>query len=198
MSTSGGGATPVSGLDETLLASSQIRLFGRDFVGLTLNLEALAALQGGDPSPRKNPLTDKLQKGLDPRLARIYGFSFDGNYFKLVKPYVYLVHGDGIEIKERSDIANVGVEIKDAEFLIGVKMWHYDKVDFSVRIDIVSGWLEEILLDACLGSASNITATDVTGRADLAARADLSARADLNARADLSARADLTMRGRMR
>jgi hypothetical protein len=183
----------VSILDETLLAPSQVRLFGREFKGLLLNPDALQAVTRSGPHPNRNPLTDKLNPDLEPILARIYGFSYEGSYYKLDAPYVFLVHGPGTEIVEPSSIAEVGVEMKDEDFLLGVRMWSYDKVDFSVRIEITSGWLEEILLDAAMGHASNMTAGEFSPRADATLRG-----ADLNARADLLARADLQMRSRFR
>ncbi|MGF1628617.1 MAG: hypothetical protein ACFCUT_04035 [Kiloniellaceae bacterium] len=192
--TKGGGSI----FDETLLASSQVRLFGRIFQGLKLDPGELKAVNGKRPPHNRNPLTDKLDPDLDPKLARIYGFSYEGSYYKLDAPYVFLVHGDGIEIVEPSSMADVGVEMKDETFLKGVRMWSYDKVDFSVRIEITSGWLEEILLDAAVGNASNMTGGQFATRADMAARADMSSRADLSARADLSVRADLAMRSRFK
>ncbi len=188
----------VSIFDETLLASSQIRLFGRIFRGLKLDDAGLAAIKPGANSANANPLTDKLDKAKDPQLARIYGFSFEGSYYKLQAPYVFLVHGPGIDIKEPTSLKDIGIEMKDEQFTEGVKMWSYDKVDFSVRIDVVSGWLEEILLDAAIGNASNMTAGEFTTRADMAARADMTSRADMSARADLAARADMAMRSRFK
>lgn len=188
-----GAKEQVSLLDETLLASSQVRLFGREFKGLQLNQDALQALTGGAAGSNRNPLTDKLRSELKPMLARIYGFSYEGSYYKLDAPYVFLVHGPGTEIVEPASISEVGVEMKDENFLKGVRMWSYDKIDFSVRIEITSGWLEEILLDAAMGHASNMTAGEFGPRADATLRG-----ADLNARADFQARADLQMRSRFR
>jgi len=190
-----GGKKPRSGpsiFDENLLASSQVRLFGRIFHGLKLDPEGLATLSHDGPSPNRNPLTDKLNPKIDPRLARIYGFSYEGSYFKLDAPYVFLVHGEGTPIEEPTSVADVGVEMKDEEFLRGVRMWSYDKVDFSVRIQVVSGWIEEILLDAAMGSATNMTA------GELAPRVDLTGRVDMQSRVDLTSRVDLAMRSRLK
>ncbi|NIA70664.1 hypothetical protein HBA54_18865 [Pelagibius litoralis] len=178
----------VSIFDETLLASSQVRLFGRVFRGLKIDEEGLGAFNDDKRPFNKNPLTDKLDPELKPGLARIYGFSFEGSYYKLQAPYVFLVHGPGVDIKEPTSVADTGIEMKDERFLEGVKMWSYDKVDFSVRIDIVSGWMEEILLDAAIGNTSNMTAGEFTTRADMGARADMTSRADMTARADMAMR----------
>lgn len=190
-----GGKTPRGGpsiFDETLLSSSQVRLFGRIFHGLKLDPAGLAELSQNSALPNRNPLTDKLNPDFDPRLARIYGFTYEGSYFKLDAPYVFLVHGEGKAIDEPASMADVGVEIKDATFLKGVRMWSYDKVDFSIRIQVCSGWLEEILLDAAMGSATNMTA------GELAPRVDLTGRVDMQSRVDLTSRVDLAMRSRLK
>ncbi|WP_322097024.1 hypothetical protein, partial [Pelagibius sp.] len=113
----------VSIFDETLLASSQVRLFGRFYRGLRLDEDGLGALNDDSRPQNRNPLTDKLRSELDPRLARIYGFSYEGSYYKLDAPYVFLVHGEGEEINEPDlHIGKVGVEMKDERFLEGVRM----------------------------------------------------------------------------
>lgn len=173
--------------DETILASSHVRLFGRPFTGLEIKVDEFKEL-AGKRSHRRNPLTDKLDKELSPTLARIYGFSYEGNYYKLDAPYVFLVHGEGEAVEIPSNMQQVGVELMDEHFLDGVRMWGYDKVDFSIRIEIVSGWLEEILLDAAMGSSSNMTAGQVTPRVDLTSRVDMQQRVDLTSRVDLAMR----------
>ncbi|HIP77302.1 MAG TPA: hypothetical protein EYH07_02410 [Kiloniellaceae bacterium] len=179
----------VSIFDETLLASSQVRLFGREFRGLKLDDEGLGAFNDPKRPQNRNPLTDKLDPELDPRLARIYGFSYEGSYYKLDAPYVFLVHSKGEEVKEPDlHIGQIGVEMKDERFLDGVRMWSYDKVDFSVRIQITSGWLEEILLDAAVGGSSNMTAGKTTAPSEMSARVDMSSRVDMSARDDLAMR----------
>ena len=40
------------------------------------------------------------QFGPDARFARIYGFSFDGAYYDLARPVVFLVHGVGILVTD--------------------------------------------------------------------------------------------------
>jgi hypothetical protein len=84
-------------LGEGLLAPSGVRLFGRDYTGLTI------ADLGLNPTSN-DPLVTQLSnaKPVDGRppygLARIYGFSYLGNYFKLASPIVMLVWGPGIAV----------------------------------------------------------------------------------------------------
>jgi len=184
-------------LDETVLAPTMIRMFGRPYVGLTLQADQVATVKD-TPGPYDNPLSDKFAEDksddadkvdVSPQLARIYGFSYEGHYYKLPKPMVFLVHGPGIGIAKGSDapdtIANVGVEFGSEFFSGGVFMWAYDKVDMSLRIDITSGWLEDILFGL-------ITDGDATDGADgLGRAAGLSRAADLGRAAGLMRAAGL-------
>ena len=77
-------------LGEGLLAPSGVRLFGRDYTGLTIADLGLNPTSN-DPLVTQlsnaKPVDGKLPYGL----ARIYGFSYLGNYFKLASPIVMLV-----------------------------------------------------------------------------------------------------------
>ena len=81
-------------LGEGLLAPSGVRLFGRDYTGLTIAELGLNPTSN-DPLVTQlsnaKPVDGKLPYGL----ARIYGFSYLGNYFKLASPIVMLVWGAG-------------------------------------------------------------------------------------------------------
>lgn len=88
-------------------------------------------------------------------LAKIYGFSFDGVHFDLERPSIFLVHGDGDFLTDddrdaRSPIspAQSGMGAQEYQFGSEMRCWHYDKSDFSVRMDIHTGMFEQILLDA--------------------------------------------------
>jgi hypothetical protein len=114
-------------------------------------------------------------------LARIYGYSYQGNYYKLLEPAVFLVYGPGLDVTAGQvpiDLGYAGVEFKDEVFALNVRMWPADQLDMSVRIDIAVGWLQNILLDAEVAPANNVTASDVSARADAVSRADAMGRAD--------------------
>lgn len=88
-------------------------------------------------------------------LAKIYGFSFNGVHFDLERPSIFLVHGDGNFLTDddrdaRSPIspAQSGVGAQEYQFGSEMRCWHYDKSDFSVRMDIHTGMFEQILLEA--------------------------------------------------
>lgn len=137
-------------LTETLLAPSTIRLFGRKFTGLAIGDLGLGAAS-------TNPLVQRLTAAKagdqkDPAnqfgLARIYGFSYLGNYFKLTAPTVLLVWGPGAEmpagIAHPLSMDQSGVEFQDESFVKEIRMWAVDQLDLSVRIDLTIGWMRDI------------------------------------------------------
>jgi hypothetical protein len=110
---------------------------------------------------------DEADSERSPRLARIYGFSFEGHYYDLARPAIFLVHGPGNDPEafrpgtERSesrgdrapaDADRTGVANTASSFSHDIRVWSYDKGDFSIRLDPESGPLEQILLQAELRS----------------------------------------------
>ena len=102
---------------ETLLTPSSIKLFGRVVSGLTYDskttensgLGANKFLQKQLEANGENP----------PTLARIYAFSFEGAYYELPRPPIFLVHGNGTPVGNwinPSTIAEAGVAARDWDF----------------------------------------------------------------------------------
>ena len=176
---------------ENLLSPSLVRLFGREFEGLLLNEANNAAVLDQISHPR-NQLAENLtadeREQYRPRLANIYGFSYEGNYYKMSAPAIFLVHGPGHPVMPGQDpinLSTLGVEFKDQVFASGVLMWGYDKLDQMLRIDITSGWVEDVLLDAELG-AMNVTGdeggSDLVGRSAMVGRSALVGRSAMTGR----------------
>lgn len=100
-----------------------------------------------------------------PCFARIYGFSFEGTYYELPRPVLFLVHGDGYPSTEaRSNIKGIvkparglgdpsltGLAAADFQFAEDLRVWSYDKADYSIRLDVETGMLEDILLGPTFG-----------------------------------------------
>jgi len=124
-------------------------------------------------------LRGQLQAASNPNFARIYAFSYEGHYCDLPKPALFLVDGPGISPFIPSDIDGSGVAAKDWELsqVQGVadpgpvgnappappppsndlRMWEYDKGDFSIRMDVETGPFEQILLEAVLRGGSTLS-----------------------------------------
>lgn len=191
-------------MSESLLSPSRIKLFGRLFDGLSLNRPSAADVfppeEGigkaaestdgcssgenppGEPTPDASYdlLTNQLLRA-DARLARIYSFSYEGQYTELPRPSVYVVHGNGRLVSQgiSGELDRSGVAARDWSFEADVRYWEYDRINYALRLDIISGTLDEILIEACqnAGTASG-------SRSNLASRSNLSSRSNLNARSD--------------
>jgi hypothetical protein len=175
-------------MPETLLSPSNILLYGRvltdlEFTGLPVEPDINNPIddeQPPDPVPNKRFPVPKaparlgnnnfLQRQLDagvsdpkkkPHLARIYGFSYEGHYYDLARPAIFLVHGPGNDPEAwrpdstlphaRSDRAPAdadrsGIARTATSFAEDMRVWSYDKGDFSIRLDPDSGTFEQILL----------------------------------------------------
>ncbi|WP_170551849.1 hypothetical protein [Ruegeria atlantica] len=104
----------------------------------------------------------KDQYGDDARLARIYGFSYEGTYYELPEPTIFLVHGKGESPTEGNKPGNLasrapsdptlsGVASADYQIANDIKVWDYDKADYTVRMDVMTGQFEQVLLDIYFG-----------------------------------------------
>ncbi|MGH6891817.1 MAG: hypothetical protein ACREEP_06130 [Dongiaceae bacterium] len=162
---------------ETLLSLSRVLLYGRVVTDLVIQY----APQGTAPVPNSsviapprlganNFLDSQLAAGQiapkdvdqQAKFARIYGFSFEGYYYDLPKPALFLVHGDGTLAEGPDPSTNfenqrfsrapssadrTGLGSQTGSFARDMRVWTYDKGDFSIRLDALTGPLEQILLD---------------------------------------------------
>jgi hypothetical protein len=200
-------------MHENLLTPSNVILYGRVVQGLLLDPAGLSPRRGWNDFLKR-----QLEgEGKDAKFARIYAISFEGSFYNLPKPMIFLVHGDGAPIrgagvsvlladapKERPTADDSGMAGRDFDFEASetgsgpghdLRYWEYDKDDVSLRLDVVSGSLDEILVDATLSATSKYA---ITSRVDLTARVDLAGRSDPGARVDLASRVDLMARHRLR
>jgi hypothetical protein len=103
----------------------------------------------------------------------------------LPAPTVFLVHGPGADVPASIDpipLGVAGVEFKNETFSQNVKMWGYDKFDFSVRIDISTGWLTDILLAEDMTNENNMTGGPVPDESDQPSRSALALRSTVATR----------------
>lgn len=158
--------------NETLLGVSSVYLFGRLLEDVILKG---GGIYGNLQVPRlgnNNFLRRQLEHVADPdgkehpdaRLARIFSFSFEGAFYELAPPAIFLVHGAGLDpddppptdadnevaYKRLSRVpgssARTGLGFQIGAFSKDMKVWIYDKSDHSLRLDAETGSLEQILL----------------------------------------------------
>lgn len=155
---------------------------GDSFVGYFMKLESGFEFIGRRPgaanrSGQNRFLEEQLAAG---RFARIYGFSFEGSYYDLPRPVLFLVHGDGELVAEDlgkfsparapSPTGLTGLAAADFDFADGLRVWSYDKADYTLRMDVETGMFEDVLLAAILGGgpggmdASGMSARGMSAR----------------------------------
>lgn len=153
-------------MTESLLSPSTVFVFGRVIGGLTLDQSAI---------DDNGSFLGKQLNAAKAKLARIYGFSFEGQYVDVLPPAIFLVQGDGVAAGSDADIS--GLAFQDETFASGMMMWSHDKDDFTMRLDTFSGTFEDVLLAPELddmmafgGTAARGTAARGTAARGTAAR----------------------------
>jgi hypothetical protein len=100
-----------------------------------------------------------------PKFARIYGFSFEGAYYGMPRPSIYLVHGPGTPVgnwNTNSTMEQAGVAAREWDFsgfqpaAQDIMYWEYEKGDLSIRLDPEAGPFEQILLMAALRGGADM------------------------------------------
>ncbi|KIC40990.1 hypothetical protein RA28_21705 [Ruegeria sp. ANG-S4] len=125
-----------------------------------------------------NFLSDQLGEGA--RFARIYGFSYEGTFYDLPEPSIFLVHGDGESATDMNKPGNLaarapnnpslgGVAAADYQIADDIRVWDYDKADYTIRMDTMAGQFEQVLLDIYFGfdspaiSGAKVSGAKVSG-----------------------------------
>ncbi len=133
-------------MGETLLDASKIVLFGFVMDDMEHKILDGAELKSNASTGNNHFLSDQLANGKETRFARIYGYSYVGKYYELEVPTIFLVHGDGAKAKNLKS-ENTQIAAQDFDFSSDLMCWAYDQADFSLRLDMSSGPLSQLLLD---------------------------------------------------
>ncbi|NSY37688.1 hypothetical protein [Leisingera sp. ANG59] len=128
--------------------------------------------QAGLRGRGRNNLLDS-QLSLHAKFARIYGFAYEGTYFELPEPTLFLVHGNGKSATDNLpanqgaraplDPSVTGVASAEYQFSNDIVVWEYDKADYSIRMDVMTGMLEQVLLDVYFGGGPYVSGAKVSG-----------------------------------
>src|SRR5262245_53118854 len=144
-------------MPETLLSLSNVKLYGRPLVDVDLDETGLSTPLGDNAFLHKQIAKDasvapSTQK---PRLARIFAFTFEGSFYNLPRPAIFLVHGRGRAVDfgapathGPSPMDQTGLVARDVLWEQDVRYWEYDKNDVMLRLDPCSGTLNDILIEA--------------------------------------------------
>ena len=129
---------------------------------------------------QNNQLDNQLVE--DARFARIYGFSYEGTYYELPNPTLFLVHGTGKRATSTDANLNIlnqppnhasrapfnpslsGVGAADFQIADDIRVWAYDKADYTIRMDVETGMFEQVLLEIFFsGGDAMISGAKVSG-----------------------------------
>jgi hypothetical protein len=165
-------------MTETLLSASNVLLFGRLVQDIQIN--AGPAPGGHDPFVQPpgrtggNRFLDQQLLAAGAQLARIYGFSYEGAYYDLPRPTLFLVHGVGAPAETAppgaarvarapDDPSRTGVAASDFSFANDLMVWSYDKADYTIRMDVETGMFEQVLLDMFFDGGGGVSGARVSG-----------------------------------
>jgi hypothetical protein len=173
-------------MPETLLSPSNILLFGRVVTDLQITAvdhsPFIVARTGGNRDletqlTKTNPPAPTIQ---EPIIARIYSFSYEGAFYDLPRPALFLVHGNGFLVTNTSpkgvegnaprrsnapgEPSLTGVGAADFQFADEIRAWSYDKADHTIRMDVETGEFEDVLLNMFFGGGGpSVSGSKVQG-----------------------------------
>ncbi len=144
----------------SLLETSEILLFGIVVEDIKTVVEGDGPKVLDKRKGRNRQLAEQFND--DSHFARIYAFSYEGAFYELPWPTLFLVHGDGTSVTDGNQPPNhraraptkpsmTGVSAADFQFSDDVMYWSYDKADYTVRMDVETGMFEQVLLDMMFG-----------------------------------------------
>ncbi len=132
---------------ESLLKASEIFLFGVKVDDLKVEVTESEGKVFSDRNGKNRQLAEQFNS--DSQFARIYAFSYEGAFYELPWPALFLVHKEG---GKPSKQAIISLSVADIELADDVKYWSYDKADYTVRMDVETGMFEQVLLDVMFDS----------------------------------------------
>jgi hypothetical protein len=164
-------------LNRTIFAPSAVRLFGRVLMGTTgpqpggrrgAGAAAAAPGPGGvsvaAPGNIATALPDYARRSLlfqsldvgNLNIAHIFAYSYEGSYKPLHVPATFLVEGVGTSVFHPPgviDPAQLGLAQLDGTitFATDLVFWIYDRADLIIRLDLNSGTLQTLVIDAETG-----------------------------------------------
>jgi hypothetical protein len=130
-----------------------------EFMPYAASGEGVSAGSGELPMPPGRVEQALRQVGNEGIFARIYGFSFEGHYYKMPRPLLFLVQGEGDGSPEEPGAGGVrpfnarfsGVADKDWQFGLDIRVWAVDRHDIAICLDPVVGTYDEVLLQTLTG-----------------------------------------------
>lgn len=167
-------------MTESLLSFSEVLLFGRVLDDLTYKPTDRPASGNNKHLQQQFKKEDEELRREKPQLAKIYGFAYEGTYYDLPEPVIFLVHGPGQSATDKNlpgqlaarapnDPDKSGVGAAEFQIANDIMVWNYDKADQTMRMDVMTGMFEQVLLDIYFGfdspaiSGAKVSGAKVSG-----------------------------------
>ena len=165
---------------ESLLSFSEVLIFGRVLDDLVYVPKG-STKKGNNKQLDNQFLEENENKGLEkPQFAKIYGFAYEGTYYDLPAPVIFLVHGNGksatdgdlpgnLASRAPNEPSKSGVAAASFQMANDIYYWNYDKADQTMRMDVMTGMVEQVLLDIYFGfdspaiSGAKVSGAKVSG-----------------------------------
>ena len=121
----------------------------------------------------------------DQGFARIYSFSFEGHYYRLPRPLLFLLSGAGRRPDEDPTAWDfwdrhlafstkfAGTAGKEWQFSDDLRVWAVDRKDLAVCLDVEIANYQELLLDSMIAARRGTSSRgDMVSRGDVVGRGD--------------------------
>jgi hypothetical protein len=165
-------------INKTILAPSTIRLLGWVLSGIDGALGPAAGSlvsaratqqQLDDDHYKSESLLVKTLTDDDRVLAHILAYTYGGALTPLHVPALFLLRGPGDDVVHAGrtiDPGRIGLAHLDTTvaFASGLKFWTYDQSDQTVRLDVSSGTLQQLVINAETGGAHGRGRIDLVGQ----------------------------------
>lgn len=162
-------------MSESLLSFSEVLLFGRILDDLVYKARSSTKLGNNKHLDDQFTLGEDKENPQEPGFAKIYGFAHEGTYYDLPEPAIFLVHGKGrsatdddlpgqLASRAPNEPSTSGVAAADFQIANDIRVWNYDKADQTMRMDVMTGMLEQVLLDVYFGyEGGSVSGAKVSG-----------------------------------
>ena len=211
---------------ETFFEPTRIWLFGKLFPSLVYNAKTMSgtgdvpgaendathaneftaydtsvAPPTGDSKMPPRRIERLLRRDGSRNFARVYSFSYEGHYYTLPRPVLFLLTGAGHNPQDAATAAGgvfpfrtkfSGVGARDWTFSEDIKVWAVDRKDLAVCLDMEVANYQELLLNPSMASGRG-----AASRGDMTSRGDMSSRGDMTSRGDMVGRGTGSFRGDM-
>jgi hypothetical protein len=140
--------------------------------------------QNGQQLPMPPRRIERKLRQADQSFVRIYSFSFEGHYYRLPRPLLFLLSGPGTRPDEDPSGGGYadrhvsfatkfgGIASRDWQFGDDIRVWAVDRKDLAVCLDVEVANYHELLLNSMVAGRGSASRGDMVSRGDVVGRGD--------------------------